>query len=47
MARIGLSWRRKFQRLARSLDDVQVGFGEILARGLKRNSLSGCSRRTG
>lgn len=33
MARIGLTLDRKFRRLARALDDVQVGFGEILARG--------------
>jgi len=33
MARIGLTMDRKFRRLARALDDVQVGFGEILARG--------------
>lgn len=33
MARPGFSLDRKFKRLARSLDDVQPGFGEILARG--------------
>lgn len=33
MARIGLTLDRKFRRLARALDDVQVGFGEVLARG--------------
>lgn len=33
MARPGLSLDRKFLRLARVLDDVQPGFGDILARG--------------
>jgi hypothetical protein len=33
MARIGLTLDRKFRRLSRALDDVQVGFGEVLARG--------------
>lgn len=33
MGRPGLSLDRKFKRLARSLDDVQAGFGEMLARG--------------
>lgn len=33
MGRPGLSLDRKFKRLARALDDVQAGFGEMLARG--------------
>lgn len=33
MGRPGLSKHRKFKRLARTLDGLQVGFGSILARG--------------
>ena len=33
MGRPGLTRHRKFLRLARALDDVQLGFGEVLARG--------------
>src|SRR6266496_1701351 len=33
MGRPGLTRHRKFARLVRALDGVQVGFGEILARG--------------
>jgi hypothetical protein len=33
MGRPGLSLDRKFKRLARALDDIQAGFGEMLARG--------------
>ena len=34
MARPGLARHRKFKRLARTLDDVARGFGEVLSRGL-------------
>ena len=34
MARPGLARHRKFKRLARDIDDVARGFGEVLARGL-------------